>query len=541
MTLPTPGLDLCGACGHKRRWHYAGPDDAECDYGDCECKLFVADKPAKATWLAHLDSCGDCNYDRECNACAADGEHAPEAHACNCKYNGKGLALRKAADDERATEKTAVQSLSYECLSCGRDISQEQFDKADSARGSHFRQCPKCGQFEARQAEGEAAISEPVVLSTVGKKPSLSAESAPANPDGSHGTPGTSSYVCRIPGCLCSGGVASVGEFSRNPPTTPPPETAEFYRQLFVAAYDAIQGTDGYGASFGDDPRVGYASGDKTPQPIANMADAERGRFGYDKPVTLASLTAAQDAAQNQWTHIGEALEAAEKYIADDLGSLTSMFPEGVSPTPDTQDVINDQQRLLDQIRLALGKSVKSVPKLIADHLTARLNDMRVRLAESVEERLAALRTERELRKTLASIEKTLEGPGSTEHVIAAALNEIRALKPSLWTDAAAFAEKAGTQTIAERDLSEVRKMLGWLNQAEAKAALYLKALEAMLANLPHRCDDCGSPAEYLTSIGYWCKKHDRDRGGPTLSAALHSPSLAMARAALEWEKPVSK
>lgn len=80
--------------------------------------------------------------------------------------------------------------------------------------------------------------------------------------------------------------------------------------------------------------------------------------------------------------------------------------------------------------------------------LTNRLNAMRVQLAESIEEWLAALQVERKLRETLASIEKTLEMPRpidfGAEHVVAAALNEIRALKPSLWADAqVAFAEKA--------------------------------------------------------------------------------------------------
>lgn len=101
-------------------------------------------------------------------------------------------------------------------------------------------------------------------------------------------------------------------ETSMSPPVTQPPETAEFYRQLFVAAYDAVQGTDGYGATFGDDPRVAYASGDKTPLPIEELAATERGRFGYENNITIASLKAAQDAARDQWTHIKEALEAAE-------------------------------------------------------------------------------------------------------------------------------------------------------------------------------------------------------------------------------------
>ncbi len=68
-----------------------------------------------------------------------------------------------------------------------------------------------------------------------------------------------------------------------------------YYRQLFVASYDAYQGTDGYGGPFGDDPRVGYGSGDKTPLPIESICDMERRKFGFENPVTLKSLTAAAE------------------------------------------------------------------------------------------------------------------------------------------------------------------------------------------------------------------------------------------------------
>lgn len=43
----------------------------------------------------HLDHCYECNYDKECQACYADGQHPPEAHSCNCTENGWGTKTRR--------------------------------------------------------------------------------------------------------------------------------------------------------------------------------------------------------------------------------------------------------------------------------------------------------------------------------------------------------------------------------------------------------------------------------------------------------------
>lgn len=58
---------------------------------------------AARIWNGHLETCDDCNYGRDCTACAADGEHPPEHHACNCSVNGTGQKLRASADAETAT------------------------------------------------------------------------------------------------------------------------------------------------------------------------------------------------------------------------------------------------------------------------------------------------------------------------------------------------------------------------------------------------------------------------------------------------------
>jgi len=55
---------------------------------------------AARIWNAHLETCSDCNYDGDCTACVADGDHEPSAHACNCSVNGTGQKLRAAADAE---------------------------------------------------------------------------------------------------------------------------------------------------------------------------------------------------------------------------------------------------------------------------------------------------------------------------------------------------------------------------------------------------------------------------------------------------------
>ena len=41
-------------------------------------------------YYEHCSWCDDCNYDRECVACAADGEYGPTSHSCNCGEHGWG-------------------------------------------------------------------------------------------------------------------------------------------------------------------------------------------------------------------------------------------------------------------------------------------------------------------------------------------------------------------------------------------------------------------------------------------------------------------
>lgn len=51
----------------------------------------------------HLDACADCNYDRECVACCADGD---AGHSCNCDWagtdDGYGHKLHKIVKSARA-------------------------------------------------------------------------------------------------------------------------------------------------------------------------------------------------------------------------------------------------------------------------------------------------------------------------------------------------------------------------------------------------------------------------------------------------------
>lgn len=62
--------------------------------------------PAREAWLLHLDSCRDCNYDREfCGACEI-GEDQISEHGCNCPRGGNGYAMRKAAKTETAGVRT---------------------------------------------------------------------------------------------------------------------------------------------------------------------------------------------------------------------------------------------------------------------------------------------------------------------------------------------------------------------------------------------------------------------------------------------------
>ena len=93
--------------------------------------------------------------------------------------------------------------------------------------------------------------------------------------------------------------------------SAPAQHSAEYYHLLFVAAYDAYMGTDQYGGRFGDDPAGMYASGHRTPTPIEDIAGAERGKFGYTKTITLASIEAARSAVESDWETRARNLAAA--------------------------------------------------------------------------------------------------------------------------------------------------------------------------------------------------------------------------------------
>lgn len=116
-------------------------------------------------------------------------------------------------------------------------------------------------------------------------------------------------------------------------------EVSDYYRQLFVAAYDAYMGTDQYGGVFGDDPNVPYGSGSTTPRPIESLCDAERGRFGYSTPVTLASVTAAQSKTKDptDWEALARRLAAAvndlvQYHPEDDREEWFESFEKNLTP-----------------------------------------------------------------------------------------------------------------------------------------------------------------------------------------------------------------
>ncbi len=52
-------------------------------------------KRAENMYYDHLSGCDDCNYDRECTACYADGSYAPDVHSCNCSVHGYGVKLTR--------------------------------------------------------------------------------------------------------------------------------------------------------------------------------------------------------------------------------------------------------------------------------------------------------------------------------------------------------------------------------------------------------------------------------------------------------------
>lgn len=62
----------------------------------------MSETPAQDAWMAHLDQCDACNYDRDCMACESDGDGG---HSCNCVHApGKGAKLERAADAERQAQ-----------------------------------------------------------------------------------------------------------------------------------------------------------------------------------------------------------------------------------------------------------------------------------------------------------------------------------------------------------------------------------------------------------------------------------------------------
>lgn len=51
---------------------------------------------ARKAWIEHLQTCHDCDVDRDCFACAIQGETRLE-HTCNCSIaNGPGFLLKQA-------------------------------------------------------------------------------------------------------------------------------------------------------------------------------------------------------------------------------------------------------------------------------------------------------------------------------------------------------------------------------------------------------------------------------------------------------------
>ncbi len=80
-------------------------------------------------------------------------------------------------------------------------------------------------------------------------------------------------------------------EIVQNPAAADDADRSEYFRQLFVATYDVLRLVGSGGMPFGDDqPRRAHAH---RAHPIEDVADAERGRFGYDRKVTLKSIEAA--------------------------------------------------------------------------------------------------------------------------------------------------------------------------------------------------------------------------------------------------------
>lgn len=108
-------------------------------------------------------------------------------------------------------------------------------------------------------------------------------------------------------------------------------DRSEYFRQLFVTTYDALKGTDEYGASLGDDPPfVGY--GDKRPRPLEDIANAERGRFGYERKVTLASVEAALNATMDDENGIKPTIEQRDlRGVRNMLEALNSTEAKVVS------------------------------------------------------------------------------------------------------------------------------------------------------------------------------------------------------------------
>ncbi len=99
--------------------------------------------PDRSEWLAHLVICSDCNYDRDCTACSAGGEHPPEAHNCNCELNGTGARIRHDATHRTIAECLAADEVIYADVRARR-ITPEQGDVVMDQNGCRTGNYPGC-------------------------------------------------------------------------------------------------------------------------------------------------------------------------------------------------------------------------------------------------------------------------------------------------------------------------------------------------------------------------------------------------------------
>lgn len=91
-----PGLRLglwpVGLCGTRI------VNEGVSSKGPATCLGCLAAAPTTLdmAWQNHLNTCDQCNYDKDCIACAADYAD-PASHACNCSVgNGFGYRLAQA-------------------------------------------------------------------------------------------------------------------------------------------------------------------------------------------------------------------------------------------------------------------------------------------------------------------------------------------------------------------------------------------------------------------------------------------------------------